>query len=220
MSEKESTKKTDPLKSKKEEIVKIAKFMFKKKYASGIGSNYSIRTGKDEMLITPTGINKGWLDEDDLIHVKFDGKTISGEGKVSSEFPMHVWIYKALSGVNAIIHSNPPYLTAFAIAGQGLDTAHLTEPYLHIGDYIPLVHYATPSTDDLAIMFQPYLQPHRKIYLMQNHGVVAVGKDLTEAYNSLELAENYAHIMSIFGMPAPSKIDKNDLKLLNDAFKK
>jgi L-fuculose-phosphate aldolase len=219
MTEKESVKKTDPLKTRKEEIIRIAQLMFTKKLASGVGSNYSIRTGKDEMLITPTGINKGWLQIDDIINVKFDGKIISGEGKVSSEFPMHVWIYKALPTINGIIHSNPPHLTAFAIAGQGLDTSHLTEPYLHLGDYLPLVHYATPSTDDLAIMFQPYLQAHRKIYLMQNHGVVAVGNDLTEAYNNLELAENYAHIMSIFGLPAPSKIDKNDLKLLNDTFK-
>lgn len=220
MSEKEQSKKSDSLKSIRKEITKIAKYMFEKKLAAGVGSNYSVRTGANEMLITPTGVNKGWLDEDDLIHVKFDGEIISGEGKVSSEFLMHVWIYKALPEANAIIHSNPPYLTAFAVAGQGLDTAHLTEPYLHIGDYIPLVHYATPSTDDLAIMFQPYLQPHRKIYLMQNHGVVAVGKDLTEAYNCLELAENYAHIMSLFGLPAPIKIDKNDLKLLNDTLKK
>jgi L-fuculose-phosphate aldolase len=219
MTKKEKEKPTDPLQLLREEIVRVAKISHDKNFSAGIGSNYSIRTGKEEMIVTPTGINKAWMNPEDMIQVKFNGEVISGTHEVSSEFPMHVWIYRALPDAGAIIHSNPPYLTAFAVAGQGLETAHLTEPYLQIGDYIPLVHYATPSTEDLATMFKPYLRPQRKIYLMQNHGVVVVGKDMTEAYNAMAMGENYAHVMSLFGLPAPKIIDNADLKLLNDTFK-
>jgi L-fuculose-phosphate aldolase len=219
MLKRDDKEKADVFGELRDGVVKIAEIMHARDFSSGTGSNYSVRVADDEMLITPTGINKAWLKPEQLIHVKFDGKVISGAGKVSTEFPMHVWIYKALPEAKAIIHSNPPYLTAFAVAGQGLDTAHLTEPYLQVGDYIPLVHYATPSTEDLASMFKPYLMPNRKVYLMQNHGVVAVGSDIIDAYNRMSMAENYAHIMSMFGLPGPKIIDKADLKLLNDTFK-
>jgi L-fuculose-phosphate aldolase len=217
MTKKEEKK--DQYETYRDEIVRIAGIMHTKGFSAGVGSNYSIKIAKDQILITPSGINKAWLQPDQLIQVKMNGEIVSGEGKVSSEFPMHVWIYKALTNAGAIIHSNPPCLTAFAIAGRGLETSHLTEPYLQLGDYIPLVHYATPSTEDLANMFKPYLQPHRKVYIMQNHGVVVIGKDIVEAYDNLEMAENYARIMSLFGLPAPKIIDKSDLKLLNDTFK-
>ena len=219
MAKKEHKDKIDPNQALRDEIVHIARTMHDMKFSAGVGSNYSIRLDDKSMLITPTGINKAWLNPEQLIIADMDGKILSGDGQVSSEFPMHVWIYKALPETSAIIHSNPPFLTAFAIAGQGLDTAHLTEPYLQLGDYIPLVHYATPSTEDLAIMFKPYLQPHRKVYIMQNHGVVSLGKTLREAYDNLEMAENYARIMSLFGLPAPQIIDKTDLQLLNETFK-
>ena len=219
MSKKERKKEDDELMQIREEIVRIAGISHEKNFSAGVGSNYSVRLAKNEMLITRSGINKAWLKPEDILQVKLDGEMISGEGQVSSEFPMHVWIYKELENAGAIIHSNPPHLTAFAVAGKGLDTAHLTEPYLQIGDYIPLVHYATPSTEDLATMFKPYLQSQRKVYLMQNHGVVVVGKDMIDAYNNLAMAENYAHIMSMFGLPKAKKIDKNDLALLNKTFK-
>lgn len=219
MSKKERKGADDEMMRMKEEIVQIASISHMMHLSAGIGSNYSVRLAKDEMMITRSGINKAWLKPDDLLHVRFNGEMIAGEGKVSSEFPMHVWIYKDLDDAGAIIHSNPPHLTAFAVAGKGLDTAHLTEPYLQIGDYIPLVHYATPSTGELATMFKPYLQSDRKVYLMQNHGVVVVGKNIVDAYNNLAMAENYAHIMSMFGLPQAKVLDKNDLALLNKTFK-
>lgn len=215
MTKKEETKKKDPLAEQRNDIVRIAVLMHDQGLSAGVGSNYSVRISEKEMLITPTGINKARLKPEDLIHVDMSGKVISGKGKVSSEFPMHVWIYKELPDTKAIIHSNPPYLSAFSVAGIGLETAHLTEPYLHLGDYIPIVHYATPSTEDLASMFKPYLRPHRKVYIMQNHGVVSLGATLIEAYDNIELAENYAQVMSMFGLPEPKIIDKSDLNLLN-----
>ena len=68
------------------------------------------------MWITPSGIPRYNLHEEDLVKVNLEtGKTL-GRLKPSIEWYMHVSIYKKLEKANAIVHTHSPYTLGIAIS--------------------------------------------------------------------------------------------------------
>lgn len=77
----------------KKEFIEIIKLMWEKELIGGYGGNISIRKN-DALLITPSGMNKSFLKEEDLIIVNMNGEVLEGKNKPSSEILMHFEIYK------------------------------------------------------------------------------------------------------------------------------
>lgn len=59
---------------------------------------------------------------------------------------------------------------------------------------IPLVKYGTPSTPDICADLKNHLHDH-DVVLLANHGIVAVGKDLYDAFFKLESVESIAKVL-------------------------
>jgi len=167
-------------------LAEIAKRLYNRNMNAALGGNMSIRLG-DEIAITPAGINKGFMTEDDVVVVDMDGAKLRGNGTPSSEGKMHYEIYKARPDVNAIIHAHPPFAVGFALAHHDLPDDILPEATILLG-YVPCLSYVTPSTIELAREVAQGLA-HRNAALMANHGAITVGADLEEAYNRMELLE-------------------------------
>lgn len=167
-------------------LVEIAKRLYDKNMNAALGGNVSIWLG-DEIAITPAGINKGFMTEDDVVIVDMEGNRLRGNGTPSSEGKMHYEIYKARPDVNAIIHAHPPFAVGFALAHRDLPDDILPEATILLG-YVPCLPYVTPSTIELAREVAQGLA-HRNVVLMANHGAITVGADLEEAYNRMELLE-------------------------------
>ncbi len=58
---------------------------------------------------------------------------------------------------------------------------------------MPLTDYGTPSTNELTEAMKPFV-PHHNALLMANHGAVAYGEDLWQAWDRLETLEHTARI--------------------------
>ena len=86
-------------------------------FTSPVSGNHSIRIqNKKWMWITPSGIPRYNLQEEDLVRVHLEtGKTL-GRLKPSIEWYMHVSIYKKLEKVNAIVHTHSPYTLDIAVS--------------------------------------------------------------------------------------------------------
>ncbi|HEU5237175.1 MAG TPA: class II aldolase/adducin family protein, partial [Pyrinomonadaceae bacterium] len=82
--------------------------------------------------------------------------------------------------------------TAFAVAGLPSDQPILSEVILTLG-CVPLAEYGTPSTDELSDAMRPLVKHHNAL-LMANHGAVAYGNDLWQAWDRLETLEHTAKI--------------------------
>jgi len=169
-----------------EKLVEIAKRLYEKNMNAALGGNVSIRQG-DEILITPAGINKGFMTEQDVVAVDLDGKVVRGSGKPSSEGKMHYEIYKRRADVHAIIHAHPPFAVGFALAHRDIPDDILPEATIVLG-HVPCLPYVTPSTIDLAREVAQGLV-HRNAAFMANHGAITLGATLEEAYNRMELLE-------------------------------
>ncbi|MFP4545973.1 MAG: class II aldolase/adducin family protein [Methanomassiliicoccales archaeon] len=175
------------------ELVKYCHLMYERNLTFATGGNLSVRLDERSILITPSGLRKGEVREDDIIRVNLDTGECLGKGRPSMETPLHTAMYSRKVG--AVVHGHPPYCTALSVSGVGLATGMVPEGVLILGE-VPLVPYRTPGTEELA----ESLASHEAVaYLMENHGALTVGKDLEEAFNRLEEMEFLARVQVIAG---------------------
>jgi len=159
----------------------------------GAEGNLSLRLEDGRFLTTPSGTCKGWLAAADLVEVDLDGRPFAAAARTpSSEWGLHREIYRCCPDAGAICHGHPPFATACAAANHSLDHRILTETALLLGP-VPLARPALPGTDEVARSVLPYL-PAAKGLLLANHGAVAWGASLDEAFFNLEAVERLAEV--------------------------
>jgi len=177
----------------KETIIEIGKRMYDKEWIAANDGNISVRIGEDRVLMTPTRQSKGSLRPEMLTVIDFDGNVVEGDYKVTSEYQMHLSIYKARPDVQAVVHAHPPISTSFAVAGIPLDKPILPEAILELGK-VPIAPYGTPGTQELSDSFAGIIDDH-DCFLLKNHGAVSVGEDLMTAYYKMDSLELQAKIL-------------------------
>ena len=180
--------------SDRTKLVEICRKVYEKGFVSAFDGNISVVTPSNTFLISRSGICKGDISEKDILEIDFSGNILSGEGKLSTEYKIHWFAYSRRSEVTAVVHCHPVYATAFAALGEGLIKNIFPEVILTLGK-VPLCNYATPSTDELALSMDPYID-YAWAFLLQNHGAVTLGKNLDDAYYKMEKLEHTAN--SIF----------------------
>lgn len=176
-------------------IVEICRRVYDKGFVSAYDGNISVLTENQSILITRSGVCKGDVKESDIIEINFAGEIINGKGKISTEYKIHLYAYSRRPEVNAVVHCHPTYATAFATSGEGLTRPVFPEVILTLGK-VPLCKYATPSTDELPLSMEPYID-HAWAFLFQNHGAVTLGKTLRDAYYKMEKLEHAAKTLFV-----------------------
>ena len=179
----------------KKEIVSTMRLLYEKSLITPTGGNVSARlSGSASFWITPTSRFKGDLNTHDLVKVTLSGKWSSRRLKPSVETPLHSEIYRTRSDVNAVIHAHSPVTLGVALSGAEIKPL-TPEGVLFVGE-VPVAQLETPGTQNLASAVAEMLKSHQ-VVVMQNHGVVAVGRSLLEALNRLEIVEMTAQIMTV-----------------------
>lgn len=176
----------------RQEIVDKCLAAFHEGLFTGTSGNLSCRVGENEMLITPTSVRYELLRAEDIVHVTLGGETVEGACKPSSEWRMHAAVYRAYPGVNAVFHTHSPNATAFAVVQKSIP-AVLIESHIFLGGDVRCAAYATPGTQAVGENAVPALQD-RGGCTLANHGVLAVGDDLDQAYLRAEYIEDTARI--------------------------
>ena len=179
-------------------MVDVCHRLYRNRYVAATDGNVSIRLDNRHFLTTRTSVNKGTVMPEDLVEVDGRGLPTAGKCRPSTEFGMHLFIYNRRPDVNAVVHAHPPYATAFATAGMDLGDAVFPEVLVALGK-VPLALYATPSTPEVAASIAPFVE-NATVILLGNHGVVAYGSDLYDAYFKLEKTEHTAQILFLSRM--------------------
>ena len=200
----------------KKELIEYGKLAGIKNFTPGYSGNFSARY-EDKILITTSGSANGYLSEDELVLMDFDGNLIEGNKKPSSEKMLHAEFYRQRPDVNYIIHVHSPYLSTFACCHIPLDEPVMAENVFYFGQ-IPLAEYGLPSSMDLVEKTAKYFKDYDAV-LMANHGFIVGDKTIKDAFLKLELAESYAQVVfntKIMGKPVlftPQQVEEiNSLK--------
>ena len=172
-----------------EKLIEIGKRLGSKNYTPGYSGNLSARI-EEKVLITTSGSSNGYLSIDDFVLIDFEGKPVDSDKKPSSEKLLHLEFYRQRPDINYIIHVHPAGLSAFASAGKDLLEPIMAENVFYFGG-IPLAEYGLPSSEDLVKNTSVYFKDYDCV-LMANHGVIIGSKTLEDAYQKLEIAEEYA----------------------------
>ncbi|HPA47922.1 MAG TPA: class II aldolase/adducin family protein [bacterium] len=204
----------------KQDILEAGRRIWIRGFVAANDGNISARVSDDEILCTPTGVSKGFMDPAMIATVDGEGRQIRGEWKVSSEAKMHLAVYRKRPDVHAVVHAHPPTATGFAVAGISLDQCVLPEVLVTLGG-IPLAPYGLPGSEELPTAMETYIEK-ANVILMANHGVLSMGKNVMEAYYRLETVEHFAKILLAavqlgnVNILSPERV--NELKDLRERF--
>ncbi len=163
---------------------------------TGSGGNVSVRIdGEESMAITPSGVKYQNMSAADIIISGFDLSVIEGKQglKPSMESGMHSIIYRKRPDVNAVVHTHQAHASVFAVLHMPIP-ALFDEVSLALGNVIDIVPYAFSGSPELARNMGLKLSNNANAYIIQNHGIVALGKTLDQAVLHAELLEKTAQV--------------------------
>jgi len=110
------------------------------------------------------------------------------------ETGLHLHIYRLRARVDAVIHTHAP---ASIIAGlYNMKIPPLTVEMARFS-VVPLIPYHQPGSPELAFAVATALEknPAAEAILLQNHGLVTMGKNLQEAVNIAQAMEEACRIL-------------------------
>ena len=189
----------------KKEVIKYAQKLNSTNLSPLRSGNVSIRANKDNVegfLLTPSGKRYEDLVPEDIVFLALKEeynnlKLFNSSLNPSSEWRFHQDIYLKKIEAKAIVHAHSPHATAVSAHGKPIPAFHYMIA-LAGGDDIKCAEYATFGTTELSKNILKALEK-RKACLMSNHGQVAFGTNLKQAFELAEEVENicYQYIIAL-----------------------
>ncbi len=155
----------------------------------GSEGNISIRDNQ-KVYITPSGIDIKDLKEKHISVLDLDGIK-NNKIKPSSEVDLHLMLYKNRDESRSVVHCHSDWASTLSCLRKDILQFHYMVAEFG-GNDIKCAEYATFGTDELSINILKALEK-RKACLMSNHGQVAFGTNLKQAFELAEEVENICH---------------------------
>lgn len=177
------------------------------------GNVSAIDREKGIVAITPSGMAYESLTWQDICLVDLQGNSIDKKWKPSTETPLHLVFYKNRPDIGAVVHTHSIYATAFACCRKEIPVFIATLAS-GVGGRVPVAAYQSSGTQEFGQAALEAMRD-RTAVLLANHGVVAVGKDLNDAYTVAELVENAAKIAVLaFTIGEPVELPEEEVSRL------
>ncbi|XP_067857370.1 beta-adducin isoform X2 [Heptranchias perlo] len=139
---------------------------------------------QDHFLIIPRGISYGEVSGSILVKVNILGEVVNqgstGFSVDCAGFSLHSAIYAARPDVRCIIHLHTPATAAVSAMKCGI--LPLSHEALLVGDVAYYEYNGAPDEEDDRIQLQKCLGPTCKVLVLRNHGVIALGETVEEAF--------------------------------------
>ncbi len=175
--------------AQKEEMVYWARLLNERGLVTARNGNLSAKAG-DGVLITAHDSYLGQLSPKDIMVLDDQGMLKEGEGEPSSETPLHLGVYNAFKEAQAVVHAHAPYTTAFFHYFERLE--HFSyEAQFYLANLV-VVPQATPKVTDVKAIIDAL--HNSSVVVLGHHGVVAMGRDMKEAFGLTELLEEQVRV--------------------------
>lgn len=186
----QETRKANYSKSEKELrelVVDSGKKLLNNNLVQGTWGNISVRLDDEYMLITPSGLDYLSLTPDDIVKQNYHTMEYVGNLKPSGEKDIHATLLRERKDINAVIHSHPNDGSAYAASNIELPAIN-DEMQQCIKGNARVSKYALPSTMGLAKATVEAMD-ERNACFMANHGMIAVGATMDEAFKCSKILE-------------------------------
>jgi L-ribulose-5-phosphate 4-epimerase len=199
----------------KEELYKLHLMLPQAGLVTWTAGNVSARDPESgNVVIKPSGVMYDELRPQDHVVLSIEGDVLEGDLKPSSDTESHLYIYRARSDVNGIVHTHSPYATAFAANGMSIPvylTAHADE----FGGPIPCAGFALIGSEAIGEQVVDNIGDSLAV-LLKNHGVFTIGKNARSAVKAAVMVEDVARTTYMaLQLGTPDEIDPEDVAKLN-----
>ncbi|OQY11244.1 MAG: fuculose phosphate aldolase [Desulfobacteraceae bacterium 4572_19] len=180
------------LEKERKQIVTFGKKLVNSNLTTGTGGNLSIFNRRKNLIaISASGIDYFDTTVDDVVVVDLNGKIHQSKLKPSSELNFHIALYRRRNDINSVVHTHSVYATTLACLEWELPAVHYLVGFA--GKKVPVAPYATFGTQELADNISNTIKNYNAV-LLANHGLIATGNNLLEAFTTAEEIELVARI--------------------------
>jgi L-fuculose-phosphate aldolase len=155
---------------------------YDQKLIASTQGNFSIRLGANSFIITPQGVDRKYLNVDEIVRID-DGSRETGK-MPSITVLLHQLIYDSHPEVSSIIDAVPPSIMAFAVTKEGFDSRTIPESYIVLRNV-----GRVPFKSDICKMDLKVLTKENPVAMMENYCLIVTGNSPVKAFDRLEVAE-------------------------------
>lgn len=174
----------------RQEMVDTCRKMNASGLNQGTAGNISVRN-EAGFLVTPSSLPYDVMTADDIVQMYVDG-TYEGARRPSSEWRFHRDILAARPDVNSVFHCHSVYATTLAVHHKQIPSFHYMTGIFG-GNTIRCARYATYGTQALSDAALEALEG-RTACLLGQHGQIALGKTLAQAFGNAIEVETLARL--------------------------
>ena len=178
------------LKEERQAVIDYCNHMADTKFTIGTAGNISIfNREKGLFAISPTSTPYKQITLEDVPVVDLQGNVVEGNKEPSCECNLHRHFYVTRKDINAVVHCHSPFATALSCLEKPVPCIHFDVMYSHKYE-IPCSRFGgMPGTPELAEAVGEAVGEDGYAALMAHHGMIALGTDITNAWETAEEME-------------------------------
>lgn len=197
-----------------QQMIQIGEFCHQRNWVPASAGNFSARLDNNTILVTRSGVHKGYLAADDFLHADLDGHNLDIDKQPSAETLLHCERYRALPQVNAVLHTHSLASTLIPaeLGNLVLEGYELLKIFDGISSHQSRIEIPVFENDQdmprLAAKVSAAAPAHA--YIIAGHGIYVWGDDLRQCQNRLEALEfllNCEWHKQGWGKPSPALAD-------------
>ncbi len=183
------------------ELAQVGYAFYQRGWLYGTSGNLSSVLRRDPLImaITGSGLDKGHLEPEQIIHIDHDQSVLMGDYKPSAETALHIGLVDE-TGCGSVFHTHSIWSTLisrkFVKAGgimlEGFEMLKgLSNVRTHDHrEWIPIFQN-TQDMDSLAVEVRETVRQDSQIhgFMLSGHGLYTWGKDIKEAKRHVEVLE-------------------------------
>ncbi len=179
----------------KKEFCRFCRLLYNRHLVTGIGGNVASRAGEG-IYLTPSGYSLRDIKPHLVVTVDDHGEVLEG-GMPTTEAKMHLKLLQMKAHFNAVCHVHGAHIVAATtLLRPGPDSLPpLTPGFVFLAHPLPMIPFFVPGSERLSQnVSKAFSQTDTPALLLQNHGLVTLGRDLQEALNVAEEVEEAAKV--------------------------
>lgn len=205
------------LQKEREDVVKYCQMLITHGLTKGTGGNISILNREEGLFaISPSGIDYFETEPEDIVVMNLKGEIVDGDRNPSSEHELHRIFYTDRDDIAAVVHTHSVYSTVLATLREGLPASSYLVAFS--GYDVRCAEYASYGSMELAKNTFEAMK-ERNAAFMANHGLIAGGSDILNAFNIVEQIEQCAEVyVKARAIGTPVLLDHDEMTRMIDSF--
>lgn len=195
----------------RDEVLATMNRVYSRALTTTSGGNISGIDEDGNVWITPSGIDKGTLEREDIAEVFRDGSW-KGRHAPSMEIPFHSGIYRLRPDIRGIVHAHAPAVVAYACARK-IPEPKAARIYSAVLEKVSGSAYDLPGSLKLGEIVKAEFAKGFSVVMMDNHGATAGGADLADAYRKYETLDDLCNTLLNAAVLGGAKIVENEIRL-------